>query len=53
MLTELVRRLWYFVRRDRLSAELAEEMRLHLELREGAMRDAGLDPTEARSPPSQ
>jgi predicted permease len=48
MLGTLLRRLWYFLRRDRLSAELAEEMRLHVELREEAMRQTGLDPEEAR-----
>ena len=48
MLQELARRLWYFLRRERLSAELAEEMRLHLEMREEALRRSGIDSTEAR-----
>ena len=47
MLATLLRRLWYFLRRDRLSADLAEEMRLPLELREEAMRCSGTDPSEA------
>ena len=48
MLGSLLRRLRYFIRRDQLSAELAEEMRLHMELREEAMRRAGADPSRAR-----
>jgi predicted permease len=47
MLATLLRRIWYFLRRDRLSDELAEEMRLHVELREEAMRRSGLDPGDA------
>src|SRR5687768_7764005 len=47
MLASLLRRLRYFLRRDQLSAELAEEMRLHLELREEALRRAGADPIDA------
>lgn len=39
-LGELARRIWYFVRRDRLSDELADEMRLHLELRAQRERQA-------------
>ncbi|MFN2400770.1 MAG: ABC transporter permease [Gemmatimonadaceae bacterium] len=48
MIVELFRRLRYFMRRDRLSAELAEEMRLHVELRQEVMERSGLDATEAR-----
>ena len=48
MLGPLLRRLRYFLRRDTLGDELAEEMRLHLELREEALRRAGVDPDEAR-----
>src|SRR5687768_3437497 len=47
MLGTLLRRLWYFIRRDRLGDELAEEMRLHLELREEALRRGGLGGPEA------
>ncbi len=46
-LVELARRLWFFLRRDRISAELAEEMRLHMELRAESERAQGLDPDEA------
>jgi putative ABC transport system permease protein len=38
---ELWRRLVYLLRRDRMSAELEEEMRLHVELRADAMRRSG------------
>ena len=48
MLGTLLRRLRYFLRRDRLSADLAEEMRLHLELREEALRRSGVDDPDAR-----
>src|SRR5688500_11445809 len=47
MLGTVLRRLWYFLRRDRLAADLAEEMRLHVELREESLRRAGADPTDA------
>src|SRR5687768_6944804 len=47
MLGTLLRRLWYFLRRDRVASELAEEMRLHVELREEALRREGLGPAEA------
>lgn len=46
-LVELVRRLWFFLRRDRISAELAEEMRLHMELRAESERAQGLNTDEA------
>ena len=48
MFGTLIRRLVYFLRRDRAGDELAEEMRLHVELREESMRRSGLDPAEAR-----
>jgi predicted permease len=46
-LAELARRIWFFLRRDRVSAELAEEMRLHQELRARREREAGVAATEA------
>ena len=46
-LTELARRVWFFIRRDRMSADLAEEMRLHVELRARREREAGFDDDEA------
>ena len=46
-LAELARRAWYFLRRDRMSADLAEEMRLHVELRARREREAGFDDGEA------
>src|SRR5687767_5643535 len=48
MLGSLLRRLRYFIRRDQLSAELAEEMRLHQDLREDALRRSGADRARAR-----
>jgi predicted permease len=48
MLGTLLRRLRYFLRRDRLSDDLAEEMRLHLELREEALRRSGVDAADAK-----
>jgi hypothetical protein len=33
-LSELLRRLWMLMRRQQFDADLKEEMRLHLELRE-------------------
>ena len=47
MLATLLRRLWYFLSRDRISSELAEEMRLHVELREAALRAEGMSESEA------
>ena len=43
MVTDL-RRLLAFFRRDRLDDELAEEIRLHLELRRRALIDDGMAP---------
>ena len=47
-IAELARRAWFFLRRDRLTAELEEEMRLHVELRAAREQGAGLDAAEAR-----
>jgi predicted permease len=44
----LLQRLLFWFRRDRLDDDLAEEMRLHIELRQQALIDAGLDPESAR-----
>lgn len=38
-----------FVHRDRLDDELAEEMRLHIEMKEEELRAQGLDPAAARA----
>jgi len=46
---ELVRRVWRLVRRDRYTAELEEEMRLHLDLREARLREGGATADEARA----
>lgn len=46
-LAELVRQIWFFLRRDRMSADLAEEMRLHKELRARRERAAGADAVQA------
>jgi predicted permease len=45
---ELWRRLVYMLRRDRMSAELEEEMRLHVELRADALRRAGTVGSDAQ-----
>jgi hypothetical protein len=47
-LSELGRRLWMLMRRRQFGADLEEEMRLHLELREQDHIQAGLGPREAR-----
>ena len=47
--TELARRLSMLFRRRRFDADLEEEMRLHLELRQQEKIQAGLAPDEARS----
>ena len=47
-LSELGRRLWMLIRRRQFDADLQEEMRLHLELREQEQIQAGLSPREAR-----
>ena len=43
----LLRRLWYFLNRDRIANDLAEEMRLHVEMREAALRAEGIPESEA------
>ena len=48
MLGTLFRRFRYFFRRDKVASELAEEMRLHVELREEALRREGLGAPEAQ-----
>lgn len=45
-LLPLLRRLAAWRRRDRLDAQLAEEIRLHIELRTQALADAGMDPAD-------
>src|SRR5580698_1640913 len=47
-LSELLRRLWMLVRRRQFDADLEEEMRLHVELREQAQIQAGVAPEDAR-----
>jgi putative ABC transport system permease protein len=44
---DLLRRVRYLIHRSEHSAELEEEMRLHVELRERQLRDRGLNPSEA------
>jgi putative ABC transport system permease protein len=48
LLPELLRRLRFLVLRDRYTAELEEEMRTHIALREGRLRERGVAPGEAR-----
>ncbi|HET9424285.1 MAG TPA: ABC transporter permease [Gemmatimonadaceae bacterium] len=45
---ELLRRIRYLLLRDRYTAELEEEMRLHRELRAARLEGGGLDPSAAR-----
>jgi hypothetical protein len=52
-LSELGRRLWMLMRRRQFDADLEEEMRLHLELREQERIRAGLSPREARQAASR
>ena len=52
-LSELGRRLWMLMRRRQFDADLEEEMRLHLELREQEQIQAGLSPKEARQAASR
>ena len=52
-LNELLRRLWMLMRRQQFDADLEEEMRLHLELREQDQIQAGLSPREARQAASR
>ena len=52
-LSELLRRLWMLMRRQQFDADLKEEMRLHVELREQEQIQAGLSPREARQAASR
>jgi predicted permease len=52
-LSELLRRLWMLMRRQQFDADLNEEMRLHVELREQEQIQAGLSPREARQAASR
>src|SRR5437762_535403 len=47
MLLKLTNRLRSLFRKSRLEAEMAEEMRLHVEMQEEANRAAGMSPDEA------
>jgi putative ABC transport system permease protein len=47
-LRELGRRVVYLFRRERVTEELEEEMRMHLELRAEANRRAGMSPADAQ-----
>ncbi len=47
-LSELARRCWMLLRRRQFDADLEEEMRLHLELKEQEQVQAGLAPSDAR-----
>ena len=44
---QLFHRIYSYVRRDRLDEELAEEIRLHLDLRRRALMGSGMSPAEA------
>ena len=46
-IAEYWRRLWLLLRRDRATAELEAEMRLHRELRAQSMRTRGISEPEA------
>jgi hypothetical protein len=46
---ELLRKLWYVIRRDRHLADLEDEMRLHRALRQEAMQARGMTESDARS----
>jgi len=48
LVLELFRRLRFLVLRDRYTAELEEEMRLHLELREARLRELGAASGDAK-----
>jgi predicted permease len=47
-LSELWRRLLFYLRRDRFDREMEEEMRFHLEMKAQENVDAGVKPEEAR-----
>jgi putative ABC transport system permease protein len=46
-LGEIARRLWFLLNRDRVAAELEEEMRLHRDLRAAKLADAGASVSDA------
>ena len=46
-MSHIMRRLLSFFRRGRLDDELAEEIRVHLELRQRALMDGGMPPADA------
>ena len=48
-LGELARRLWFLLHRDRVAAELEEEMRLHRELRAEKLAEAGHSTSDAEA----
>jgi putative ABC transport system permease protein len=48
-LREVARRLWMLVHRRQFDADLAEEMRLHLELRQQEHLESGMTPDSARA----
>ena len=45
---DLARRIRHFIHRDQFADELAEEMRLHMELRAGRLRERGMEAEAAR-----
>ena len=47
-LSQLWRRLLFYMRRDRFDRELEEEMRFHLEMKAEENLAAGVSPEEAR-----
>src|SRR5215207_8662195 len=46
-LRELLRRLWYALRREHYASDLEEELRLHVELRAEALRAGGMSAGDA------
>ena len=52
-LLRMWRRLMFFLRRDQLDQDLAEEMRLHLEMKAQDKREAGLSEKEAQEAASR
>ena len=44
---QLLRRLWYVIRREQYLSELEEEMRLHTELRAESLHGAGMSAEQA------
>jgi predicted permease len=47
-LSQLWRRLLFYLRRDRFDRELEEEMRFHIEMKAQVNAEAGMEPLEAR-----